>query len=112
MVHDSGISNGIADHDGLGDLERWVAPSFSSSALLLFSSFENPIQQVPSPGLCAANAMRMEIAIRRFVDYRNRTTDKSNVSVAPRPVGFFVRSLESTVRRVILSKGAHNGRPF
>ncbi|SPP98219.1 protein of unknown function [Bradyrhizobium vignae] len=34
------------------------------------------------------------------------------VSVAPRPFGLFVRSLESTVRRVIPWKGAHNGRPF
>jgi hypothetical protein len=36
----------------------------------------------------------------------------STVSVAPRPFGLFVRSLESTVRRVIFWKGAHNGRPF
>jgi hypothetical protein len=34
------------------------------------------------------------------------------VSVVPRPFGLFVRSLESTVRRVIFWKGAHNGRPF
>ncbi|WP_245509411.1 hypothetical protein [Bradyrhizobium zhanjiangense] len=38
--------------------------------------------------------------------------DASIVSVAPRPFGLFVRSLESTVRRVIFWKGAHNGRPF
>ncbi len=35
-----------------------------------------------------------------------------NVSVAQRPVGLFVRGLKSTVRRVIFSKGAYNGRPF
>ncbi|WP_348637507.1 ParB/Srx family N-terminal domain-containing protein [Bradyrhizobium sp. ISRA443] len=34
------------------------------------------------------------------------------VSVAPRPFRLFVRSLGSTVRRVIFGKGAHNGRPF
>src|SRR4051794_6913181 len=35
-----------------------------------------------------------------------------SVSVAPRPFGLFVRSHESTARRVIFCKGAHNGRPF
>ena len=39
-------------------------------------------------------------------------TCRSIVSVAPRPVRLFVRILESTVRRVIFGKGAHNGRPF
>ncbi len=34
------------------------------------------------------------------------------VSVAARPFRLFVRSLGSTVRRVIFGKGAHNGRPF
>ena len=34
------------------------------------------------------------------------------VSVAPRPVGLFVRSLESTARRVIFRKGDQNGRPL
>lgn len=34
------------------------------------------------------------------------------VSVALRPSKIFVRSRESAARRVIFSKGAHNGRPF
>jgi IS66 C-terminal element len=34
------------------------------------------------------------------------------VTVAPRPFRLFVRNLESTARRVIFCKGAHNRRPF
>lgn len=39
-------------------------------------------------------------------------SDTLTVSVALRPFRLFVRRFGSAVRRVIFSKGAHNGRPF
>ncbi|SDG42661.1 hypothetical protein SAMN05216338_1001261 [Bradyrhizobium sp. Rc2d] len=44
-------------------------------------------------------------------DWAERTK-RLGVSVALRPLRIFVRNRESAARRVVFSKGAHNGRPF